>query len=156
LKVVRIERSIGSRRTIYEIAPSATVTLTETDPKQLSGIVATGSAAAAKSGAQQRTAARGAGAAQPMSAEAAKAPPPPPASPMMDSRAGADSASRAETGAAARMVFTAATNVITWAEPETGKTLTLSGNVSVERLQEIRKRIEKERNRLPATTPQNR
>ena len=155
LKVVRIERSISSRRTIYEIAPSVTVTLTETDPKQLSGIVATGSAAAAASGAQQRNAARGAGA-QPMSAEAAKAPPPPPASPMMDSRAGADSASRAETGAAARMVFTAATNVITWADPKTGKTLTLSGNVSVERLQEIRKRIENERNRLPATTPQNR
>ena len=145
LKVVRIERSVGSRRTIYEIAPSATVTLTETESPQLSGIVATGSAAAANSGAQQRNATTGARTARPMSAEAAKAPPPPPPSPMMDSRSGADSTARAEVGAAAKMSFTAATNVITWMEPKTGKTLTLSGNVSVERLHEIRKRIEKER-----------
>ena len=143
LKVVRIERSAGSRRTTYEIAPSTTVTLTETESPQLSGIVATGAAAPATSGTQQRNAARGARTTQPMS-EATALPPPPP-SPMMDSRSGADSTRRAEIGAAAKMAFTAATNTINWTEPKTGKTLTLSGNVSVERLQEIRKRIEKER-----------
>jgi hypothetical protein len=145
LKVVRIDRSAGARRTIYEIAPFATVTLTEPEPVPLSAIVATGTAAAARSATQQENTARRARTAQPSSAESAKAPPPPPPSPMMDSRSGADSSARAEVGAAAKMAFTAVPNTISWTEPKTGKTLTLSGNVSVERLQEIRKRIEKER-----------
>jgi anti-sigma factor RsiW len=145
LKVVRIERSAGTRRTIYEIAPSATVTLTEPEPVPLSAIVATGTGAAANSATQQRSNARGARTAQPLSAEVAKAPPPPPPSPIMDSRLGADSSAPAELGAAAKMAFTAVPNTISWTEPKTGRTLTLSGNVSVERLQEIRKRIEKER-----------
>jgi hypothetical protein len=59
------------------------------------------------------------------------------------------SAARSQAGTA----FTAATNTITWTEPKTGKTLTLSGNVSVERLQEIRKRIEKERASSGAQVP---
>lgn len=143
LKVVRTERSPGSRRTIYEIAPFTTVTLTETESPPLSGIVATGSAAAA--GTQQRNTARGARTTQPMSAEATAPPPPPPPVAMMDSRSGADSTSRAEIGAAGKVAFATATNTISWTEPKTGKTLTLSGNVSVERLQETRKRIEKER-----------
>jgi hypothetical protein len=36
-------------------------------------------------------------------------------------------------------------NRITWTEATTGKTLTLSGNLPVERLQEIRRLIERER-----------
>jgi len=144
LKVVRIERSAGLRRTIYEIAPSATVTLTEPESPPPAAVVATGAAAAPTSGIQQRSAPRGARTVQPMTAEAA-APPPPPPSAVMDSRSGADSVSPAGIGAAAKMTFTAATNTISWTEPKTGKTLTLSGNVSVERLQELRKRIENER-----------
>ena len=142
LKVVRIERSAGLRRTIYEIAPSATVTLTEPESTPPAAVVATGAAAAPTSGIQQRSAPRGARTVQPMTAEAATPPPP---SAVMDSRSGADSVSPAGIGAAAKMTFTAATNTISWTEPKTGKTLTLSGNVSVERLQELRKRIENER-----------
>ncbi len=159
LKVVRVERSIGSRRTIYEIAPSATVTLTETDASQLSSVVTTGAAAATTFGAQERTAPRGARTAAPTSAEAAKAPPPPPPpSAVMDSKSAADSAvvgTMSKTSAARSQAGTAftATNTITWTEPKTGKTLTLSGNVSVERLQEIRKRIEKERASSGAQVP---
>ncbi len=155
LKVVRIERSIGSRRTIYEIEPSATVTLTETDSQQLSAVVETGAAAATTSSSEGQKAARGARTAAPTSAQAAKAaPPPPPPSAMMDSKSAADSAPRASVGAMSKTstakgeagaAFSVATNTITWTEPKTGKTLTLSGNVSVERLQEIRKRIERER-----------
>jgi hypothetical protein len=72
----------------------------------------------------------------------------------MDSKAAADSASRASVGATSKTSaakgpaaqgLTASTNTITWTEPKTGRTLTLSGNVSVERLQELRKRIESER-----------
>jgi hypothetical protein len=155
LKVVRIERSIGSRRTVYEIAPSATITLTETDPPQLSSVVTTGAAGATTSNTEGRNAASGAPTAQRMSAQAAKTPPPPPPpSALADSKSAADSAPRASVGAMSKTsaaksqadaAFTAATNTITWTEPKTGKTLTLSGNVSVERLQEIRKRIESAR-----------
>jgi hypothetical protein len=38
-----------------------------------------------------------------------------------------------------------AVNVITWKDPATGATLTLSGRMSPVRLQEIRIRIERER-----------
>lgn len=127
LRVVKVERTLGSRRTTYEVAPSESVTLIEPDADSTaSQIVVRGRAGPVVSGQTEARASRSA----PMSAEAAKAPPPPPAV-MMDSKASA--------------AFTAAQNTITWTEARTGKTLTLSGNVSVERLREIRKRIEKER-----------
>src|SRR5688572_22081414 len=50
----------------------------------------------------------------------------------MTSRSGADSVSLAGICASANTTFTAATNTISWTEPKTGKTLTLSGNVSVD------------------------
>lgn len=118
LKVLRIERMTGSRRTIYEIAPSQTVTLTEPESLQLSGIVVTG----AQPAKQRQSTASGARAAQPMRTEAAPA-------------------AAFQAGAA----LAASENTISWTESPTGKTLTLSGNLPVERLQEIRRRIEKER-----------
>lgn len=146
LKVLRVERTAGSRRTTYEIAPAQTVTLTEPESVQRSGIVLRGAAA----GQRQATTGSEARAVQPMAAEAAPAPPPP--APMMDSRTGADSTSvRNEASSAAKAspalasrAF-AAPNTISWRDAQTGKTLTLSGSLPVERLQEIRKRIEKER-----------
>lgn len=164
LRVVRVERAIGSRRTIYEIGPSQTVTLTEPETNQLSQIVVTGSAESIVRGSQGQTSTREARTTQPLSAEAAKAPPPPPAAPAMsDSKAGADSAARSEITAMAKTPsvlqgqLSAAppggANTISWTEARTGKTLTLSGNVSVERLQEIRKRIERERTAPDAKIP---
>jgi len=136
LKVVRVERPPGFRRTTYQVAASETVTLTEPEADSTAApIVLRGNTSAVMSGQRER---RATGSAAPASAEAAKtSPPPPPPSTMMDSKAGA--------------AFSVATNTITWIEPGTGKTLTLSGNVSAERLQEIRKRIEKER----ASAPRN-
>jgi hypothetical protein len=131
LKVVKVERTPGSRRTIYQLTPSEMVTLIEpeVDTTLAGRIVLRGSVGAVTSAQPER---RAAGAVTQRNTESAKAPaPPPPPSPMMDSKAGA--------------AFMAATNTITWIESRTGKTLTLSGNVSVERLQEIRKRIERER-----------
>jgi hypothetical protein len=144
LKVLRVERSPGSRRTIYEIAPSQTVTLTE--PELVVGAIANTPAAP-----QPTIRLRGNNAIQPSRTEAAPTAPPPP--PMMDSRTTPDSvlASRQATvGKAAAQTQTAATfaaagNTISWTETRTGKTLTLSGNLTVERLQELRQRIERER-----------
>lgn len=156
LKVLKVERTIGSRRTTYEIAPSQTVTLTEPEPVQRSEVGMTAGRAAAQ---RQATTGSGARAVQPMAAEAASAPPPP--TPMMESRAGADSTSvRNEASSAAKAsptspsaAFVAVSNTISWRDPLTGKTLTLSGSLSVERLQEIRKRIERERAPANKTVP---
>ena len=150
LRVVKVERTLGSRRTTYEIAPTQTVTLTEPEPVQTSAIgMAAGSAVR-----RQATTGNSARAVQPMAAEAASAPPPP-----MDSRAGADSTKREEASAAktsaapAAARFAAPSNTINWIDAQTGKTLTLSGNVSEARLQEIRKRIERERAGANTRTP---
>jgi hypothetical protein len=144
LKVLKVERSLGSRRTIYEISPSQTVTLTE--PETVLGTVAT-----AQGAAQPTIRLRGTNAMQPSRAEATPAAPPPP---MMDSRTTADSGSLSREAAVAKKAtaqaqpaatFAAAINTISWTEARTGKTLTLSGNLPVERLQAIRQRIERER-----------
>ena len=144
LKVVKVERSAGSRRTVYEIAPSQTVTLSEPEPVFTGATVASGVETT-------RIMLRGNNArAVPSRGEATPAAAPPA---MTDSRTAADSvrvsqeavaktaAARPQTGAA----FSAAVNTISWTEARTGKTLTLSGNLPVERLQEIRQRIERER-----------
>ena len=146
LKVVKVERTVGARRTIYEIAPSQVVTLTEPEPVLTGevapvGVETTRIMLRGSSGREARS-----------RAAATPAAPPPPT--MTDSRAEADSVlasresavaktapARAQTGAS----FVAATNTITWTEARTGKTLTLSGNFPIERLQEIKNRIERER-----------
>lgn len=159
LKVLKVERTIGSRRTTYETAPSQTVTLTEPEPVQRSEVRVNAGRAAAQ---RQATTGSGARAVQPMAAEAASAPPP--SAPMMDSRSGTDSTSvRNEASSAAKRsetspsspsaAFVAVSNTISWRDPQTGQMLTLSGNVPVERLQEIRKRIERERAAAIKTVP---
>ena len=143
LKVLKVEQNGGSRRTTYEIAPSQTVTLTEQES------VAT--VTTAQGVAQPQVMLRGNSRPAP-SREATPAAPPPPA--MMDSRTANDSvlvsreeavaktaAARPQAGAA----FSAALNTISWTETRTGKTLTLTGPLPVDRLLEIRQRIERER-----------
>lgn len=131
LKALTVERAIGSRRTTYEVAPSQTVILTEYLPLQLEAVVV----------------------AEPMRVEAAPtAPPPPPL--MRDSRSIVDAASIASQAAVAKTsvgqvqsgaAFVTAANTISWKDAATGNTLTLSGRLTVDRLQEIRRQIEKER-----------
>jgi len=138
LKVVGTPHRIGARVTVYEVAPGDTVTLTESTPLSLQAVVTTGAAAAAVSPqAARRTAAQApartdpavsAGeekqraASVPSSAAAVTAPAPPPA-----------------FGAVSTV------NTISWSDPTTGATLTLSGRLSTASLQEIKIRIERER-----------
>ncbi len=150
LKVIDVERRIGERRTIYEIALGDTVTLTETESVRLEEVVVAGAAAAAGRASRQPNAS-GARAVAPTarSAPAATPPPPPPV---------VDSAPRSDTASAARAMAKSAisslgalspaaaqTNTIRWSDATTGKTLTLSGKLSIARLEEIKLRIEKER-----------
>jgi hypothetical protein len=149
LKVLRVERAIGARRIIYEIASTDTVTLTEPESLSLQSVVVTG---VGTSTVQQRSGV--ARSAAPMQPQAASAPAPAP--PLADSTRAADVATplteakmMAKTAAAPTQMgaelVRARTNTISWTEAATGKTLTLSGKLSVERLQEIRHRIETER-----------
>jgi hypothetical protein len=156
LKVLRVQRALGSRRTLYEISPTDTVTLTEVEPVFLSGVVTTGVATVRER--QSRTS--GALSVAPRRAEPAAAPPPPPVAPPTDSSRAADAVIQStETAATAKTstakpllpqtlaagASTERVNTINWIESASGKALSLSGKLSVERLQEIRRRIEKER-----------
>jgi hypothetical protein len=158
LKVLQVQRARGSRRTLYEISPTDTVTLTEPEPLLLSGVVETGVGTVR----ERQSGVSGVPSVAPMRSQPAAAAPRP--APPADSRA-ADSASVATEATAATAAkastekrslaslaqtqpaaaFTARFNSISWIEPTSGKTLTLSGNLPVERLQEIKRRIEKER-----------
>jgi hypothetical protein len=147
LKVLKVERAIGSRRTTYEVEPSQTVVLTEFTSLQLQSVVVTGAA-------ERAAPTSGARAVSPMRTEAAPAAPPPPPA-MRDSRSVQDSTTTANQEAAVAKTsvaqvqsgaaFTAPANTISWKDAATGNMLTLTGNMPVERLQEIRRRIERER-----------
>lgn len=149
LKVVSIERVIGGSRTTYQIASAQTVTLTETMPLSLSGVVTTAVSE------QPRTRAP-----SPMRAQAAATPPSAP--PVAESRLGHDTAVKSTQAAVATgrtMQALAATqgvaqiNTISWTEVITGARLMLSGTLPVERLQEIKLSIEKERAAARAKAP---
>jgi hypothetical protein len=156
LRVLRIERGIGSRRTVYEISPTDTVILTELEPMLLSGVVTTGITSAQDRQSKERTTRSVA----PLRADAAAAPPPvilpTDARQAVDTMtASTEAAVMAKTPAApaqAAALRTPTVNTIRWSEAATGKTLTLSGKLSVDQLQEIKRRIEAERtaaNRKP-------
>lgn len=145
LKILKVERGVGLRRTVYEIAPSQTVTLTESEPV----LTATTAASGVET---TRIVLRGNNRAAPARVQATPAAPPPPA--MTDSRTATDSGLVSRESAVAKTAaerpvtgtsFAVRANTISWTEARTGKTLTLSGNLPVERLQEIRQRIDRER-----------
>ena len=135
LKVVGTPRRIGAKVTLYEVAPGDTVTLTESVSVQLQQAVVTGAAAAAVSPQAGRKEARPAHALT----DAARA--------AADSQSGAnvrsslDALSAPAPAPALGMVSTI--NTIRWNDAVTGATLTLSGRMSVARLQEIKFRIER-------------
>lgn len=115
LKELSLKRALGTRTIVYQISPTDTVTLTETESLSIQGVVTTGAASALdrqQKGVQTRAVA-------PMRGESAPAAAPPPP--------------------------VAAQNTISWVESATGKTLILSGKLPVEKLQEIRQRLEIER-----------
>jgi len=138
LKVVGTPRRIGAKVTLYEIAPGDTVTLTEAMPIALEGVVVTSAGA-------------------PMAARA------------LGKSAASQSKTRVDTAAITTGTDSQRTNrfltvpavsapaptsqegrvstlrVVSWTDPATGNTLTLTGRMSEARLQEIKIRIERER-----------
>lgn len=133
LKVVESPRRIGANVTVYEIGGD-TVTLTESRAVALSSIAAT-DAAAATTQSESRgkaAAARNSVANQTVPASAPTVAPPPPVAP-------------APVRDAARPEDPNVVHTITWKDPATRNTLSLTGRMSEARLQLIRLRIEKER-----------
>ena len=133
LKVIDSASRIGANVTIYEIGGD-TVTLTESRPLALSSIVATGAAAArTQSEPRAKAAATRNGVAEQVTQPSAPPVSPPPsvaAAPVQDAARPAD----------ANVMHT-----ITWMDPVTRTTLSLTGRMSEARLQLIRLKIEKER-----------
>lgn len=138
LKVVSTPRRIGARVTVYEIAPGDTVTLTESVPLALSSVVVTGAGTATRMAAPQ-TAGKAAAAPRRDEARPTNAPDSQPAPTTIS---GAVAGSPVPSGRAETLN---GLKSITWVDPVTGATLTLSGRISEARLQQTRFRIERER-----------
>jgi hypothetical protein len=119
LKVVGHPRQIGAVVTLYEVAPGDTVTFIEPSNLQLEGVTVTGTATGVSRA--SRSAAKSAASAPPQVTS------PSPAAP------------------AARVEITNGVTTIIWPDASTGSMLRLSGRMPVERLMEIKLRIERER-----------
>jgi len=118
LKVVDTSRVIGAKVTLYEVAPGDTVTLTETLNVQLNAVTTTLPAAEPQARrAMQKSAA---------TAVAQAASPSPIAPPL-------------------RVDVVNGVTTISWPDATSGNMLRLSGRMPVERLREIKLRIERER-----------
>jgi hypothetical protein len=120
LKVVGHPRLIGSVVTLYEVAPGDTVTLTEPSNLQLDAVVVTG---LSRTEPQARRSAAKSAASAPT--QTAPIPSPAATSPQIE--------------------VTNGVTTISWPEATTGNMLRLSGHMPVERLKEIKLRIERER-----------
>jgi hypothetical protein len=148
LKIVGKPRRIGARVTLYEVAPGDTVTLTEELPISLSAVVVTGMAAEPAS-AQAAAKSAGAQAVVRGAVTAITAP-----TDSQRAAAAARSAPVVSAPAAPSQPGTGNTlRSISWTDPATGNTLTLTGRVPEARLREIRIRIERERAAAPKKNP---
>ena len=119
LKVVGTPRLIGAKVTLYEVAPGDTVTFTEPSNVQLNAVVTTGIASAE-----------------------------PQARRSMEKSAPTAAMRAASPSSAVRPLQVEVANGVTtiiWPDVSTGNMLRLSGRMSVERLKEIKLRIERER-----------
>jgi hypothetical protein len=119
LRVVGHPRLIGSVVTLYEVAPGDTVTFTEPSNVQLEAVVVTGMSAVESQA--RRSAAKSAASAPTQVAS------PSPATPSL------------------RVEVANGVTTISWPDATTGNMLRLSGHMPVERLKEIKLRIERER-----------
>lgn len=138
LKVVGRPRRLGARVTVYEIAPGDTVTLTESVSIALESIVVTGAGTTTQMAPQ---AAGKASAAAPRR-EPTRPTNAPDSQPASAAISGSVAGSPAPSG---RVGMLGGLNSISWVDPATGATLTLSGRVSEARLQQARFKIERER-----------
>jgi mRNA-degrading endonuclease toxin of MazEF toxin-antitoxin module len=135
LKVVGSPRRIGAKVTLYEVAPGDTVTLTESVPVELSGIVVRGATSLSAPTAQN---AREKSATAPSTAPTPVAAASPP-----ESRVAVGAGAGVAT--APSSIMANAIHTITWTDATTGNMLSLTGRMPEARLQEIRVRIEGER-----------
>ena len=125
LKIVRVDSTSAEKRTVYEIAPSETVTLVESrvaDRTELGNVVVTGAATGA------------AGASVPSASDSRRAMSP-----------NTVRSNAAAPHAQATAAFAAAERTIEWKDRSTGHVLRLTGRYPPERLEEIKKRIERQR-----------
>jgi putative zinc finger protein len=141
LKVVGTPRRIGTKVTLYEVAPGDTVTLTEATMTALDYVATTGASVTAKAGRTERAIAPQAVAA----GRAATAAPP-------DSQPGAVlpsprvSAPTPAPPAPVSMVEVAnGVTTISWTDATTRNVLKLSGRMPAARLQQIKILVERER-----------
>jgi len=143
LKVVSSERTIGSRRTIFEVAPNRRVTLNEIEIMQLNAVVTAGAASTqsrvtTRDSAQPApfapTTKRGIASGQ---ASAPSRPAAPPTAVVIPRDALAESV--------ASSTAVSVTNTIRWTDPVTRKLMELSGPFTIEELQLLRARIERQR-----------
>ena len=121
LRVVGHPRVIGAKVTLYEVAPGDTVTFTEPSNIQLESVVTTGLSTAEPQARRsvQKSAAT-------PTAPVQTAPPSPPVPSL-------------------RVDVVNGLTTLSWPDASTGSMLKLSGRMSVERLREIKLRIERER-----------
>jgi hypothetical protein len=121
LRAVGHPRLIGAKVTLYEVAPGDTVTLTELSNVQLESVVTTG---LSRTEPQARRSVEKSAATATAPAQVAAPSPPVPS---------------------LRVDVANGLTTISWLEVTTGNVLKLSGRMSVERLKEIKLRIERER-----------
>ena len=139
LKVVGTPRTLGAKVTLYEVAPGDTVTLTESLSLQLEGVVTGISSAqpmagrlAGKSTAAPTQRANAAVVSAPDSQRAERA-------------VGAPAVSPSAAAPPSQVEVVNGMTTISWRDVATHNMLKLSGRMPVERLQEIKRRIERER-----------
>lgn len=144
LKVVGTPRRIGAKVTLYEVAPGDTVTLTESMPLSLQGVVVTGAAVAPMA---RRATEKSAAVPSKARADAAIT-----TAPDSQRAAGvASSAPAVSAPAPSQAEMANALHTLSWTDSATGNMLTLTGRMPEARLQEIRRRIERERATAAAT-----
>jgi Putative zinc-finger len=137
LKVIGAPKRLGAKVTLYEVTPGDTVTLTELLNVQLEGIVTGVSSAQPLMG----RAARKSVAAPTQRADATVVTAP-------DSQIRTEAAGAVPPAAAASPLQVEVVNGVTtisWPDLTTGNVLKLSGRMPVERLKEVKRRIERER-----------
>jgi hypothetical protein len=145
LRVIATPRRIGARVTVYEIGGD-TVTLTESQHVSLESVVVTRAGATPQ--ATEKAAAR------PTRAGAATAAPTA-AAPDSQTRVLSSPLPTAAVLSGLGAVGAQTANVITWSDPATGSTFTLTGKISPARLEQVKLRIERERAAAAAGAKKN-
>jgi anti-sigma factor RsiW len=152
LKIVGTARQIGTRTTLYEVAPGDTVTLTEIMSARLEAVVVTGMSTA-------RTADQAREKSVTTQAVKGAVAPAVSASDSQGGAAGVPSPAPAQAARPEGNVFTSKTGnaqvsngvtTISWTDPVTRNVMRLSGRMSPARLQQVKTQIERERAAEPA------